>query len=131
MPLAYAIDNLGIFKLSEEIQLLQVCASCTFNNISLVQSPNSTIILSDAIMQKQGINYNYTLAGTTNTGIYDVCGVGDLDGTNTVWCYTFEVTKDGTAKNTNTGLYIVLVIFTVLFILSGAILFLMKREDKE
>lgn len=116
-----AITEFGDFIRDEEIQLLQVCASCTFNNISSIKAPNSTIIIRDVEMQRQNSNYNYTLSPQSNLGEYNVCGVGDLDGINTIWCYVFDVTVDGTPNaeeilETNNNLQIIVVFIVVIMI---------------
>ena len=90
-----SLELLGTFKRGEPIELLQICATCTFVNITSVTSPNSSIIIEDKEMDKIGNKFNYTLNGQQSLGTYNVCGVGDLEGTNTAWCYTFEVTQTG------------------------------------
>ena len=85
-------QTLGTFKQGESINLLQTCADCTYVNISYVQAPNSTVILSNKVMTKSGVTFNHTLEAQQQLGNYIVCGVGDLEGTATTWCYDFEIT---------------------------------------
>jgi len=111
-------EFLGEFKVNEDITLLQTCSACSFNNITTVTDPVSNIILQNKVMTKSGLTYNYTLPGQTTIGSYYVCGVGDLSGTNTVWCYSFDVTQTGNSNtSSNNYLPITLVILGVLFIL--------------
>ena len=92
------IENLGTYKQGESVDLLQICNNCTFNNISSIVYPNSTIIVEDKNMtSKDTIRYNYTLDGlfTGASGTYIVNGFGDLDGKTTVWSYTFDINPQG------------------------------------
>jgi hypothetical protein len=88
-------QTLGTFKQGEPINLLQTCSNCTYVNISAVQNPNSNIILSNVLMTKIGSSYNYTIGSQNILGTYTVCGIGDLNGVNDVWCYSFDITADG------------------------------------
>ncbi len=93
------IQTLGTFKQGEEINLIQTCASCTFNNItSVIQvSPSYRNVIGNFEMIKVGSMYNLTLlsGNITSMGEYIANGIGDLDGTDTVWSYNFFVTADG------------------------------------
>ena len=92
----FASDTfLGIFKTGEPINLVQTCANCTFVNITSIINPASTLIINDVAMTKNDFTYNYTLSQQALTGTYQACGVGDLDGTNTIWCYSFDITESG------------------------------------
>ena len=91
------IQTLGTFKQDNSISLIQICASCTFNNITSVNNPNSFQIVGEQVMTKVGSVYNFTLSSgnTSVLGEYIVNGIGDLDGTNTIWTYNFFITADG------------------------------------
>lgn len=91
----YDSPTIGTFKQGEPINLLQTCSNCTYVNISYVQAPNSTIILSNKLMTKSAASYNYTLPAQPVSGNYIVCGLGNLNGVPTSWCYNFEVTPSG------------------------------------
>lgn len=90
-------QTLGTFKQGQQVNLIQTCATCTFNNITYVILPNSTIINFNVLMTKDNTFYNYTLNSsyTNLIGRYYVDGVGDLGGVNTVWNYYFEITPSG------------------------------------
>ena len=90
-------QSLGNFKLGKDVNLIQTCATCTFNNISSVLYPNSSESISEFSMTKIGTIYNFTLNSNSVPviGTYIVNGFGDLDGVNTIWSYTFIVTSTG------------------------------------
>ena len=116
----FALSELGTFKEGEDINLLQLCASCTQNTITSVRSPSSEILISNVSMTKIGSEYNYTLNSTYTTvlGTYKVNGLGDIDGEDTVWVYTFEITPQGTITSLGQGLYsITVMIFIVVMML--------------
>jgi hypothetical protein len=132
VQVSYAsIESLGVFQKDSEIELIQTCANCTFVNITTITAPNSTIILTDTTMIKNGLRYNYTLPGQSNIGTYSVCGVGDLDKVYTVWCFDFKVTQDGYVAEPNIGLYIALIILAISFMGIGIFLFYKKKEEDE
>lgn len=101
------VETLGTFKQGSCISLKQICANCTFNNITSLYAPNSQILLSNVAMTKSGTEYNYTTCSTGQLGQYIVNGVGDENGKLTVWNYDYLVTPSG---NRNIlGLYIIVI----------------------
>lgn len=86
---------LGTFDQNDTIQLKQICANCTYNNITSIYVQGVyQDLLSDVVMQKSGSEYNYTFSQTQTIGTYVVSGIGDPDGTPTIWNYTFTIGKD-------------------------------------
>ena len=57
----FSLTELGTFKAGDNVTLLQLCDTCTYNNITSVTSPESNIILNNVEMTKIGTQYNYTL----------------------------------------------------------------------
>lgn len=113
--------TLGTFKQNECINLKQVCADCTFVNISSVtlsSLPSSSAQLLDQVqMIKNGVEFNYTFCNTTNVGIYNVNGFGDPRGTNEIFVYDFEVTPSGfTRINSGEGIIIFIGLFIIFII---------------
>lgn len=92
-----SIENLGYFRLNNNIELKQLCSNCTYINITSILYPNSSQALGNVPMTKIGTVYNYTLQSTLirKSGTWIVNGVGDLNGINTVWSYTFIVNPNG------------------------------------
>lgn len=126
---AYAeVTGLGVFQVNEPIDLIQICANCTYVNISSITAPNSSIIYIDLEMDKSGVRFNYTLPAQNLAGDYIVCGEGDLDGEVTVWCYDFEVTQTGYKPDTAQGL-IYFILFGVSFIVFLIILAIATKTD--
>ena len=126
------IQTLGCFKANTEINLIQTCASCTFNDISAVSFPNSTILISNVAMERDGARYNFTL-NDTQTGIlgeYIYDGFGDLSGTNTSWAVNFFITPNGECLDIQQSL-IVFVLMLILFGLDLLVFFIIHRLDKE
>ncbi|KKK71178.1 hypothetical protein LCGC14_2916540, partial [marine sediment metagenome] len=102
------IQSLGTFKLNADINLIQTCDNCTFNNITSVLYPNSSVAISNVEMTKDGTFYNHTFSNANITGSYIVNGFGDLDGINTVWNYDFKVNNTGTEQSISDAiLYII------------------------
>ncbi len=120
------IQTLGTFQLGEDINLIQICANCTFNNITYVLAPDSQQIIGKFQMTRTGSVYNFTLSSgnVTQLGEYIVNGIGDLDGVDTVWNYNLFVTPNGQNFTTGKAIsytgFIVILLFTFLLTIFGA-----------
>ena len=123
------IQSLGVFKIGNDINLIQTCDNCTFNNITSVLYPNSSVAISNVQMTKDGTFYNYTFSDTNTIGTYIVNGFGDLDGIDTVWNYDFEITSFGT-KISNSGI-IYAVLLIIIFLMDLLVFFLIYRLGYE
>jgi len=99
-----AQPSLGTFKKGECISLVQICESCTYNNISYVLYPNSSTALSNVQMTRDDTFYNYTFCDTNIIGEYLVNGFGDEDGTKEIWVYDFRITGSGDSVSTTQGI---------------------------
>ena len=88
---------LGPFKQGEDIELIQTCPDCTYNNITYIQKPDGTLLNFNVEMDKDGTFYNWTLNSSYANlyGVYFINGFGDLGGTATTWVYDIEVTSTG------------------------------------
>ena len=112
---------LGTFESGSCIELIQLCGDCTYNNITSIQYPNETKIILDVGMTRRGIEYNYTYCFPDLNGRYNINGVGDLSGEDTVWAYTLLLTPNGDEPTTpklllQFGLIFILTIFLILTI---------------
>ena len=123
------IQTLGVFEQNTDINLIQICGTCTFNNITAVLFPNSTIAVSNLAMERDGTFYNHTFTNTSSLGEYIVNGFGDLGGTDTAWSYTFKVTSFGTTLQNSGVVYGVLLL--IFFFMDLIIFYLISRLDKE
>lgn len=114
---------IGPFKQGQDINLPQTCDDCTYNNITSILYPNSSIAISNVQMAKDGTFFSYTLNGgyTNILGTYIINGVGDLNGVATVWAYDFDVTPTGETQNPvwNNAIAIFLGILAVILIIAA------------
>ncbi len=110
--------SLGVFERNKCVTLIQLCGDCTYNNITSVIYPNSTIAITDLEMTKRGAEFNYTFCLANETGDYLVNGVGDLGGVDIVWAYDFIITENGKDPPSE----IVVVLFIGLFLAILAVL---------
>jgi len=126
-----AQDSLGTYKQGETILLLQICGTCTYNNITSIVFPNSSHLQLDAQMVKRGMEYTYEFNKTHLVGTYLVNGHGDLDGTDNAWAYEFEVTSTGQEFTIETSVFYIGVMFIllVLFILCLLLRANLPNED--
>jgi hypothetical protein len=111
---------LGTFKQRQEVTLVQLCGECSFNNITSVTAPDSTEVVANVVMTKDGTKYTYVLdaGNTSQIGTYNVNGFGDLNGNdNEVWTYTFEITPSGFVNNPT--YYIIFFLFVIGLIVLG------------
>ena len=88
-------QTLGTFKTNTNISLIQTCGNCTYCNITSVEFPNGTNSIGEKSMTKSGFKYTYSYPIEGVTGEYVVSGVCDVDGVDTVWAYSFDVTLSG------------------------------------
>ncbi len=86
---------LGTYKQWECLNLIQTCDDCTYNNITNVLYPNSSVAVANVSMTMEDTFYNYEFCGTSATGVYLVNGFGDEGGVKTTWYYDFEITPSG------------------------------------
>ena len=117
-----AQDSLGTYKQNEDIVLLQICGTCSYNNITSIVLPNATHIEIDQLMTSRGMEYTYVFTQTDLIGTYLVNGYGDLDGTNNAWAYEFYVTPNGFVNNP-------VFYFLILILSIGIIVIGLWKED--
>lgn len=117
-----AVENLGTFKINDCIELIQTCSNCSYVNVTSVKYPNSVQALGNVAMTKNGTLYTYNFCSANFSGTYIVSGVGDVDGLDSVFAYTFEVTTTGMDS-----IFIFLIIFLVIIV--GVLTFGIKLED--
>lgn len=109
------INNYAPVKQGDIVTIKQVCASCTYVNIT-ISYPNSTIAISNQAMVSQGAGvWTYDFSNTSQLGRYDVNGEGDLNGVATgfdvLW---FEVTPSGITQTTSQGIGSAIFLFLML-----------------
>lgn len=105
-------DSLGTYEQNKNITLLQICGTCSYNNITSIILPNATHLIIDEEMTKRGMEYTYNFSQTDLLGTYLVNGFGDLDGIDDAWAYEFYITPDGTEMDLEkTFMYLFFLIF--------------------
>ncbi len=119
------ITNLGTFKQGSCVEIKQVCASCSYINIT-ISYPNSTFAVYNQKMTKIGSGtWNYTFCNTSSLGRYDVTGEGDLEGRATGFsALYFEITPSGDKFDegqgfSSLGLFISIIAVAFLFMYFG------------
>lgn len=111
--------SLGTFKKNECIDLVQTCASCSYNNLTSMVYPNGTkhLFIPEQDMTQLGTEYTYeTCNFSSQLGIYKVNGHGDLNGVDTIWNYEYEITESGqtiTEGKTLGGIGLLFAVFAV------------------
>jgi len=68
-------------------------------------------------MTKRGTEFNYTYCFPELNGQYNINGVGDLGGENTVWAYTLTLTPNGEEPRTCQNLILYLGLILIILIL--------------
>lgn len=121
-------QSLGTFKQNDCVNLIQICANCTYVNISSVLYPDSTKAVGEQhAMDSSDTLYNYTTCNTSKIGTYIVNGHGDIDGIDTVFSYDLYVTQSGSDSNqTRSNLWFLVFIFVFLY---GLLIFGMSIND--
>ncbi len=105
-----ALDILKPATLNESYTIIQVCASCTYVNITV--SISSGILQSNIEMIDNGSgNWIHTMIPTVSSR-HDVTGKGDKDGIDSAFATYFEVTPSG--KIASTGDSILYTLFTII-----------------
>jgi len=95
------VQTLGTFKQNTCVNLIQTCSNCSYSNISSVIAPNSASLLGQVVMTKISNVYNYSFCSTSQIGSYIVNGISDVDGSQVVWAYDFQITPSGSNNNPN------------------------------
>jgi len=133
IPQVYAIDNGYISSLAEVKQRSSVIlpqsgtngtAPWSFCNITNVFAPDHTVKISNIVMLKNGFSFTYQLDGTytTDLGTYVVEGICG-DGYNVKsFAYTFKVTTTGSTGSSSLWISLILVIFSIIFLIISIIL---------
>jgi len=113
--------TLGTYKEGDCINLIQICGNCTYNNISTVLYPNSSIALDQTEMTRADTYYSNNFCNTNTSGTYIINGFGDIDGTKTSWNYDLLITPSGNALTTSSaityGLMLIIMFGVTIFFL--------------
>ena len=90
-------QSIGALKQNSCIVLQQICANCTYVNITQINSPynNSALISNQLAMTKTDTVYNYSFCGTKTLGTYIANWKANPDGTTTIGNWDFTITTTG------------------------------------
>lgn len=106
-------ETLGVFARDDCINLVQICGNCTYVNITTVKMPNGSVSLGSTTMTKTGAEYNHDFCQTNITGTYVVNGVAGVDGYDTPWAYSFEITNNGIKVSQDYSFMLGMIIFVI------------------
>ncbi len=107
---ASALDVLKPATFNESYTIIQVCASCTFINITV--STSGGIVESNVAMVNNGSGNWFHVITPVVSSRHDVTGVGDKEGIDSVFATYFDVTPSG--KVASTGDAILYSLFTTI-----------------
>ncbi len=128
ISLVSATQSLGTFKQGDCIQLIQTCATCTYNNISSVvqTGSNPQIYTTNSQMTKDDTFYNYTFCNTSVISTYLVNGFGNPDGIKTEWVYNFDISYSGQTLSFPQAIIYTLLMGIIFFIFMMVMFFINK-----
>jgi hypothetical protein len=112
-----SLECWGEFEMNTEIQLIQKCPSCSYTNLTSISYPNGTVFY-NVEMEKNGVNFNYTLPDSSQQGIISYGVIGDKNGISPPKEETLCILLTPTGNSIDTGeslIYIwILIILAVL-----------------
>jgi hypothetical protein len=125
------INNFAGVKQGDCVTIKQVCASCTYVNVS-VSYPNSTLAITNQEMTNQGGGtWTYEFCDTPDKGRYDIIGSGDLEGTDTGFdVLYFEVSSTGTELTQAKALSYTIILIISIFLFLGIFFVAIKLPSK-
>ena len=104
-------DEIGPYLQYECVNLPQISDGTSCNITSIRYPINSSYVLKNVEMDKDGTAFNYTFCDTSILGTYIVEGVCD----DIVWVYDFEVTTNGMPTSNKIPLFL-LITAIILFV---------------
>lgn len=113
------INNFAPVKQGDCKLITQVCASCSYVNVSVFFPNSSIIITNQGMIDQGGGTWTYEFCNTSDKGRYDVIGSGDLLGTDTGFdVLYFDVSSIGTELTQAKAVsYIIILIISILIFL--------------
>lgn len=124
-------DELGYFRINENITLVQVCDDCTFVNITSIKYPNSTLQIINQPMTKTNQEFTYGFNNTDLIGEYFYTACGDVgDTTYTCESVLFTITNSGYELSTGESIIYIIFLLASLFTFSLCLFFSIKIPFK-
>jgi len=105
--------SLGTFRQGSCIEIKTIL-NASVVNISSLSYPNSSVVLTNTPMTKNGLTFNYTFCNTNLTGTY----IYDYnDGVGNVYVNDFEITHSGTMVSESQGLLSIGIIMSIILLM--------------
>lgn len=114
-----AAENIGTFKIDEEMQITNYCSSadCTYMNLSSYTYPNGTLVYLNKEMTKNGQEFNYSFIPRT-LGEYNFKTCANPNGEQNCDSDFFDITPNGNNFDVGQG-----ILYGFVFLLIGMFLF--------
>lgn len=96
MGLASSLENMGTFQQNKNVRITQTCSDASYINISTINYPNSSAMVSNVIMTSSGSGqfyYDVNNSKLIQLGRYDVKGISD--GCEKTFGTFFTITPSG------------------------------------
>lgn len=85
-------ESLGSFDQYSCVNIKQICANCTYVNITSITSPiNNSQVLGQVEMTQDGTEYSYEFCDTSALGQYIVNWKANPDGITTIGNFDFQI----------------------------------------
>jgi hypothetical protein len=125
------VQTLGTVKQGQCIVLTQLCADCTFVNLTSVIYPNESKVNYNVLMTKNNVDYNYTFCNTGDIGNYIYNTLGNPSGTLIVQPVSFEVTPSGNPKMGSGEGLTLMGILVIILLVSGFFLVISYMSNNQ
>jgi len=118
ISLISAVGDIGTVKQNNCIDLYNFCPTCSYVNLTAIQTPDKTVDKMNEAMVKTNNDFTFSFCNTTELGEYFYTTCGDKAGTVACEDIKFQVSPSGRSGNANIALVIILivVIYTITFI---------------
>lgn len=117
------------------VNLPQSFANSTYQNITVIQLPDESLLSINSPMNNIGGGYfNYTFCNTSINGHYIVNGIGDVDGLNQAWNYEFVVNPLGQILTQGQAIlyFLIFIVSFILFLVAfGAGIYIPADNDRD
>jgi len=123
---------LGNKDIDECVRISQICASCSYVNISsIVLSNSNESLISNVSMSYFGNGeWIYNFCNTSSFGNYFIQGMGDVDGTGTNFKACFDIGQNMTIPESIIYVLFVCILFFIFLIIIYFIIILPGENDK-
>lgn len=122
ISIAYAGAEEYSSSINKPVELTKGCLNSTYANITVIHSPNGSIVLSGqtAMTKKVTDYYAYTYT-PKDFGVYSIYGHCNQNGAYTLWNYDLKVTVNGHEFTTAQSITYALMVLIVFLILASCI----------